>query len=124
VTTGALIVAKLTASDAVTALVGDRIFPNMAPDGVSSPRIVYSVVSDVPENSLDGEVGKRLRRLRLQVDCYAVRHDTAEQLAEAVDEVLGNLDSPSLSGWRENSIDMYDDIAKLHRVLQEYTVWR
>lgn len=123
-TTGELITARLRASPVIVGLVGDRIFPNKAPEGEGTPRIVYTVVSDVPSNTLDGSVSGRLRQIRLQVDCYGEEYLHACELAEAVDEVLGNLDSPNLNAWRENSTDLYDDEARLHRVMQEYSVWR
>lgn len=123
-TTGELIVARLRASTAVTAIVVNRIFPAVAPQGAAAPRIVYTVVSDVPQNTLDGSAETRLRQIRLQVDCYAAKYVDAENLADAVDAVIGNLDAPGLSAWRENSTSLYDDEAELHRIMQEYTVWR
>lgn len=122
--TGQLIFQKLSGDATVASLVGTRIYPNKAREGDTGARIVYSVITDVPQNTLDGSVGTRLRSIRLQVDCYAPTYQLAAQVADAVDTVLGNLESPSLNAWRENSTDLYDDEAKLHRVLQEYAVWR
>ena len=119
-TFGEQIFSKLTAATAVTALVATRIYPNKAPQGAGAPRIVFLVVSDVPNNTLDGDVASRQRQARLQVDCYAEKYLDAQALAEAVDSVLGNLSGPGLSGWRENSTDLWDEEAQLHRVLMEF----
>ncbi len=127
-TTGEVIQAALLANTTVVGLVGARIYPGLMPQSstgaVVTPAIVYTVVSDTPENSLVGGVDGRLSSIRLQVDCYAKKYLDAQSLAAAVDVVLSALSSAELAAWRDTSRDLYDDQAQLHRVSADYFVQR
>lgn len=118
---------KLVASPAVTALVATRIYPSVAPQGMASPRVVVTVVSDVPESTLNSAAEDELKTARVQVDCYAKQYLDAHAVATAVMAVLGNLarPAPELSAWLESGpLDFYDDSSGLHRVSSDYTVMR
>ena len=123
---GEAVYSALSADGTVSGLVGTRIYPNVMPEGSDLPAVVYSVISDVPENSFTGAYADRLRGARVQVDCYA-RPSTAggayrqaETLAEAVDACL----TSQLTCWREVSRDLYDDVTQYHRVSIDFAVWR
>jgi hypothetical protein len=121
---GDSITAALTASSEFQALCGTRVFPQVRPQTAAFPVMVYSIISDVPENSQDGSAQTRLSRARVQCDCYAKTYKQAHELAAVVDSVLGNLDAPDLAGFRENSRDLYDNEAQLHRVSLEFMISR
>lgn len=117
-----MIRAELVASQAVTDLVGQRIFPNLAPQGEVPPFVVLTVPSEVPANSFTSTPADVLRQATVQVDCYAKTYLVAHQLADAVDAVVGDLSRPGLSAVREVSRDLYDDEAQLHRVSTDFAV--
>jgi hypothetical protein len=120
-TTIELVRAELIADVILTALVGARIYPQLIPQGVQTPVVVLSLISEIPENSLTGTI-ERLKMSRLQVDCYAKTYIAAWQVADAADNVLASLLRHDLSAVKENSQDLYDDEAQLHRVSSDYLV--
>lgn len=122
-TLGELIYAALTGNAAASALLGTRVYPNRRPQAAQTfPLAVYSIISDVPYNSLTGTAQTRLSRARLQVDVYGKTYLDAQRTAQAVDDVIANLSSPDLSGDRDTTRDMYDDETELHRVSTDYIV--
>jgi hypothetical protein len=131
-TAGERLVLALRTDPLVASLVGDRIFPNELPAQTQLPAIVYSVVSDVPENSFDGTPATRLCYCRVQVDSYARpapqgrpgAYATAQRVARAVDDVLGNLQQPGdVAGLREASRDLFDSVTGYHRVSSDFALW-
>jgi hypothetical protein len=130
VTLGETIRARLVANAAVTALVGGRIFPNVMPEGSTMPAIVYTIVSDVPENSFDGSASSRLKNATVQIDSYARAskgigaYAGAHQVDDAVVEVVANLQEPGLSATLESARDLFDNETEYHRVSSDFTVWR
>lgn len=71
----------------VKALVADRGFPGHLPEALQKyPAYAYRVISDVPENDLQGESG--LSQARVQFDCYADTRSGANALAEAIRAVI------------------------------------
>lgn len=116
--------AELAADAAVTALVGERIYPQVAPQGAAPPYVVMTVVSDVPSNTFDGSPATRLVQSRIQVDCYARMYREARAVADAVDGVLGALSRPDLIAQREMTQESYENDAELHRVSMDFLVWR
>lgn len=114
---------KLLADAAVKALVGDRIFPQVAKQETARPYITYAVVSDVPEATQDGAPADLLRSARLQLDMWSATYGQAHQLARAVDNVVGALAGTDLSATLESAMDLYEDETQLHRVSADYIVW-
>lgn len=122
-TAGEAVVALLAADSAVVAIVGARMYPNVAPQGAAAPFLVYQVISDVPENSL-ADNSPRLSSIRLQVDCYSPRYLQAHALAEAVEAKLVAASTPDFSAWRDTTRDLFDAEAQMHRVSTDFAVWR
>jgi hypothetical protein len=121
---GEAIRTELVADTAVTTLVGQQIYPNLAPQGTVPPYVVYTVISNVPSNTFTGAASDRLNEIRMQVDCYAKKYLDAQAIAEAVDNVISNLSRPDLCGQRENSRDLYDNEAQFHRVQIDFFIQR
>ncbi|MCC2632182.1 MAG: hypothetical protein K0S48_68 [Ramlibacter sp.] len=84
------IFALLKAAPAVTAIVGTdpvKVFRHgAAPQGTVAPYVVWSVISDVPENNLSDL--PPTDRVTVQVDCYHTTDAGIEQLAIAVRNAL------------------------------------
>lgn len=75
--------AALAGAAGLVALVGDEIVPAHESAGAQSRKyVVYTVVFDETRYDLDGPTN--LRKVRMQVDCYAEDPDTAMAIADAV----------------------------------------
>lgn len=118
------IVAVLEAAPTVTALVGDRIYPNKAPQGsVAAPYVVCRIIDSMPMNSMDGSAATRLENTHMQIDVYAKGYDAAQQAAKAIDLVISDL-SGDLSAWREVTREDYDNETQLDVVQHDFSIWR
>ena len=60
---------RLSGYAGLTALVGTRIYPNIAPQSVQSPFVTYSRISTTRESAMGADTG--LVHVRVQVDCWA-----------------------------------------------------
>lgn len=89
------LVARLRASASLTALVGNRIFPVMALQGVRRPFVTYRRDDTSRELSDDGYSGPSLATL--QVNAVALDYQTAKQVADAIRDRLDGF-SGSLGG--------------------------
>lgn len=122
--------AALTGSSGVSALVGTRVFPDLAPQDAAVPLLVVTVVSDVAEQTLSGGIAGTLANARVQVDAYAKTRLGAEALAVEALLALGNLKTAKtrpggLDVWAVGpGRHLYDDEAQLYRVVLEFNVWR
>jgi hypothetical protein len=119
---GEMIYAALIGDATLTSLIGTRAYPNKRPQTAAFPLLVYSVVSQVPENALAENAQTRLKRYRLQLDVYAKTYKQAHQVATAAENVVANLSSPDLAGWKDTERDIYDDESSLHRVSCDYII--
>jgi len=111
----------LAAADAVKALVGTnpiRIFQwGRAPANVAAPYILWSVVGDSPENTLDGPA---MDNLRVQIDCYAATGAVCDQLARAARAAV-ELDGENVM-ISLNRADQ-DETTNLFRDSRDYSLW-
>lgn len=116
------IVHALLADDAdVVALVGQRMYPVKAREAAADPHLVMTTVSDVTQNSLDGDTSG-FHGARVQVDCYSRRYDQAKQLAKAVRNVLrAQVGASKTLVLMER--DMYEDETEYHRAQVDVSVW-
>ena len=85
---GQALIARLTGAAPVTALVAERIYWAVRPQGQKPdlPAIVLHLVSEERSQHLKG--WQDMREARLQVDCLATRYSTSRELAEAAIEAL------------------------------------
>jgi hypothetical protein len=114
----------LVADPTVAGLVAGRVYPGLIPPRAAFPAIVFTVVSQVPEETFEGTAATALVDSRVQIDCYAKSYDDAQKLAEAVDDALTELDDQLLRVVRLDSRDLFDDELLLHRVSTDFSVWR
>lgn len=103
--------ALLSADSNVTALVSDRIYPDIGKRGAAAPYIVYKLVGGNADTLLEG--GRSFDALRVQVDCYATTKDGAIDLgllcATAI-ETMGYLIGPNPSA-RDSASNLFKDSA-------------
>ena len=80
-TIGAAIATALTNDGALTALVGDRVYPRRRPSDEALPCVVYTRVSWPHEYVQDGVT---MTTPRYQFSCYATTAEEADAVAAAV----------------------------------------
>lgn len=76
----------LSESPEVTALVGDRIFEDVAPDDTKPPYVVWQELSGTPRNHLDCPA--HTDHIMYQAMCYDANQTAVYQLREAVRKAL------------------------------------
>lgn len=86
----------LKADDAVVALVGDRIYREMAPQDVSLPNLVYQTVAEDELQSHDGLSGLTTETIQIAAD--AATHREAKALSIAVREAITGYRGTPVSG--------------------------
>ena len=114
------VVTVLTANAPVQAIVGNKIFPIVMPEGESVPALVYQKVGTDVINSLDGYSG--LESIRLQFSCYAATLLAAKQLAQSVSAALDG--SAMLKCTRTMEMDDQDPETKNFRVIVDFNIWQ
>ena len=101
-------------------LVSGRVYPDVSPEDIRAPHIVYSVIYGAGLDHLEGDPG--LKNLRLQFDCWATTKAAAVGL---MDSVLAAFRASSLSN---NLIGRnpsgYDAPTKLHSESLDISVWQ
>lgn len=122
-THGEHIFAALSTNPAVIALVGTRVFPNVAPADAEVPFIVYRVWRDVAIRQLAGGTAD-LMHGTVQVDAYSRTYDEAHAVAAAAETVLDGYDAAAFASQFVNSRDLYEDETKLERVMLTFSMWR
>lgn len=103
---------------ALAAVAGGRTYPNVAPDVPTTPYIVYSRVSGVPETMLDGTAP--LENSRFQLDCYEKSYAALQTLVAAVKAALA---AASFKNVLLLEQDLYEQQTKMHRAVLDYSIW-
>lgn len=92
----------LTLDEDVAALVGDRVFPELAAQDAGTPYVTYHVRSVDPEDSKNGT--STLDVVTFEVFCvgpdYGVLMDVAEACRSAIDRQAGNFNSTAIQSAR------------------------
>ena len=69
---GKVIYGRLTTDAAVTGICGLNIFPDIAPQNVQYPFMVYTIINSLPVDFKDGQ--SNLEEITLQIDVYTNKH--------------------------------------------------
>ena len=102
-------------------LVSERVYPIIVPEGSvkDTPYIVWQVISDLPEKTIDGATVHEW--VRVQIDCYDPSYDAAVQLSNDVLGVINNnIQTTDYFGTQQ----MYDTDAKLFRQSIDIGLWQ
>lgn len=118
------------ANDAVvSSLVGDRIFPNVVPEGTILPAIRYQRITTNREDTHDvfGEMHAYVRAT-VQIDSWSTSAQSAMDVGEAVMLALSGFhgDMEGVAIGRVTNIresDVYDPQKKLHGRSQDFQFW-
>lgn len=106
-------VAALVTADSIA-----RIYPVSMPQDVTMPAVCFQRVSTVPVNDLGGTQDHDW--VRVQVDSWASTYSGAKALAAAVRTAMR---TTPVYGQLLMELDDYDDVVKLYRVIQDFTVY-
>ena len=94
----------LLEAPAISAIVGAKLYPGIAPQGVNFPYGLYSRLSDGNDKHMGGSSG--LKRARVQVEWFGLEATVVEDLAAAMEEVLEDYEGPVEIGDRSLHFDL------------------
>ena len=102
-----VIYGRLTTDAAVTGICGLNIFPDIAPQNVQYPFMVYTIVNSLPVDFKDGQ--SNLEEITLQIDVYTNNYETTQTLANNVrnrlDRFVGTVNGISVQTIKYMSSD-------------------
>lgn len=117
----------ITANADVTAIIGDRIYPDKLPQKPTLPTLVYYNVGGTPQGQHSGAA--TLEFTRFQIDAYAKTSRSAKLLLDAVRQAVESyrglvggvrIDTISII---EHAVGDYDDVPDDYRRTTEIGVW-
>ena len=104
---GKVIYGTLTTDAAVTGICGLNIFPDIAPQNVQYPFMVYTIINSLPVDFKDGQ--SNLEEITLQIDVYTNNYETTQTLANNVrnrlDRFVGTVNGISVQTIKYISSD-------------------
>ncbi len=117
--------AWLVAQPAVSALLGNRLYPLVLPQNGRLPAATYQRVSGERNYDLDGSTGPK--RVTLQLDSWAEDYAGAKALAAAIESVLEGYTGPMAGLTVSRSVILrededYEDQTKRWRVSVDYQI--
>jgi hypothetical protein len=79
---GKVIYGRLSTDTNITAISGINIYPDIVPQNVAYPFIVYTIINSTPVDYKDGQ--SNLEEVTVQIDVYTNNYDTTQTLANLV----------------------------------------
>jgi hypothetical protein len=105
---------------ALGALVGNRVFPDVAPFDTVTPFIVYQQVGGSPVNFLGSEASSK-KNARIQITIWADTRQEAMNLIRQTEDLMSA--APIYAYIEGAAIAHYDTTTKLRGALQDFSVW-
>lgn len=120
------IYSRLSGYAALTALVGLRIYPIVAPEAASYPLVVFTKIANDKQQAHGGVTG--LINPTYQVSCWA---DTASSVRSVADQVVaalqdysGTLSSTEIQwSFYDNESEMYEPTTKKYHIAITFEIW-
>ena len=104
----------------LSALVGNKVFALVIPQGTKLPCITFQRIGGMPANTLSGHSG--LEEIDLQIDVWARDYDEAKAIAKAGRAAMPP-SGPRFSAHLIEDQDLYEDGTNYFRVNMEFKVW-
>lgn len=104
----------------LSALVGNKVFALVIPQGTKLPCITFQRIGGMPANTLSGHSG--LEEIDLQINVWARDYDEAKAIAKAVRAAMPP-SGPRFSAHLIEDQDLYEDGTNYFRVNMEFKVW-
>ncbi len=79
---GKLIYSRLSTDGSITAYVGTKIYPDITPQNVQYPFVVYTILNSLPVDFKDGQ--SNLEEITLQIDVYTQSYDDTQDLSNLI----------------------------------------
>lgn len=79
---GKLIYSRLSTDGSITAYIGTKIYPDITPQNVQYPFVVYTITNSLPVDYKDGQ--SNLEEITLQIDVYTQSYDDTQYLANLI----------------------------------------
>lgn len=121
----------LVGNAAVTALIGSRIYPVMAPATASLPLVTWRRAGISRSHTLAAPMG--VPQVTVEYQIYAATYETARDIADAMRLVLdgygGTVDNTTIRQTSlENEVDEFvqlqgSDLPAVYQISQNYDVW-
>ncbi|WP_454056035.1 DUF3168 domain-containing protein [Cupriavidus sp. Marseille-Q8015] len=105
---------------ALGGLVGDRVYPDTAPDGVQLPFIVYQQVGGTPLEFLSGVPDKK--NARFQIEVWAAGRVQASGLIRQAEDIV-RTDPVLLATTLTGALATYDDVLNWYGAQQDFSIW-
>ena len=109
----------LSSDSEVKAIVGDKIYPEIIPQGVSLPAIVYAPTNCYYDSALQKDTG--FSRLRIQFTCYDNTFGKARRLGRAVKKVFQDFKG-NMFGNEIQAVFIRSDFMSLSNLKLNYDV--
>lgn len=108
----------------VSAIVKDRIFPIMIPQGEKKESITYQRIDTIPTNDKDG--ASKLDVIKLDIDLWGSNYKVLKDLKAKVRTVLDRFDGTN-SGFTiriifESERDLFEDDVDRFHINQTYSI--
>ena len=79
---GKLIYNRLTTDANITAYIGTKVYPDITPQDVQYPFVVYTITNSLPVDYKDGQ--SNLEEINLQIDVYTQSYDDTQEIANLI----------------------------------------
>jgi hypothetical protein len=99
-------------------LVSGRCYPLVAPDNAVKPYILFQVIKNSPEMSLDGT--NTIDRCKVQIDIYGDSYASIKQLESQVRDTMASANFTNTPLFFK---DLYDEDLNLYREQMKYSTW-
>ena len=116
----AVFLSVLQGNAALKALVGDRVFALIIPDGTYLPCVTFQRISGMPANTVGGRSGRE--EIEMQVDVWARTYAEAKAVTKAVRDAVPARGAVFGAHLIQDS-DTYESETNYYRITMEYTCW-
>jgi hypothetical protein len=104
---GKLIYSRLSTDGAILAYVGSKIYPDIVPQNVQYPFVVYTITNSIPVDYKDGQ--SNLEEIELQIDVYTQNYDDTQDLSNLIrnrlDRFVGTVEGVEVQSIKYTASD-------------------
>lgn len=104
---GKLIYSRLSTDGAILAYVGSKVYPDIVPQNVQYPFVVYTITNSTPVDYKDGQ--SNLEEIEIQIDVYTQNYDDTQDLANLIrnrlDRFVGTVEGVEVQSIKYTASD-------------------
>jgi len=116
---------RLSTDAGITALAGNRIYPQILPQNPTLPAITYFRVSTTKPYAQSNSVN--IAQARLQISCWAETYSVMKSLVEAVRKSLdgfsGVVNGIQITSYLNTCYDLYDDDTGIYHGIVDFKIF-